>query len=91
MLFIDYSLAFNNIVSNQIKCIYIALRTSADIVPSKLITKLGAMGLNTSLCNWILDFLTGQIQVLRVGKITVPTLTLNMGKRGRQARPQPNH
>ena len=29
------------------------------IVPSKLITKLRTLGLNTSLCNWILDFLTG--------------------------------
>ena len=29
------------------------------IVPSKLITKLRILGLNTSLCNWILDFLTG--------------------------------
>jgi hypothetical protein len=29
------------------------------IVPSKLITKLRTLGLNTSLYNWILDFLTG--------------------------------
>ena len=29
------------------------------IVPSKLITKLRTLGLNTSLCNWILDFLAG--------------------------------
>jgi hypothetical protein len=29
------------------------------IVPTKLITKLRTLGLNTSLCNWILDFLTG--------------------------------
>ena len=28
------------------------------IVPTKLITKLRTLGLNTSLCNWILDFLT---------------------------------
>ena len=28
------------------------------IVPSKLINKLRILGLNTSLCNWILDFLT---------------------------------
>jgi hypothetical protein len=28
------------------------------IVPSKLITKLSFLALNTSLCNWILDFLT---------------------------------
>ena len=30
------------------------------IVPSKLITKLRNLGLNTSLCNWILVFLTGR-------------------------------
>jgi hypothetical protein len=28
------------------------------IVPKKLITKLRTLGQNTSLCNWILDFLT---------------------------------
>ena len=41
MLFIDYSSAFNTIVS------------------SKLITKQRTLRLNVSLCNWILDFLTG--------------------------------
>jgi hypothetical protein len=40
MLFIDYSSAFDTIVS------------------SKLIIKLGALGLNPALCNWVLDFLT---------------------------------
>jgi hypothetical protein len=39
-------------------------------VPSKLITKLRILGLNTSLCNWILDFLTGRPQVVRVGSNT---------------------
>jgi hypothetical protein len=29
------------------------------IVTSKLITKLRNLGLNTTLCNWILDFLNG--------------------------------
>jgi hypothetical protein len=28
------------------------------ILPFKLIIKLGALGLNTTLCNWVLDFLT---------------------------------
>ena len=37
------------------------------IVLSKLITKLRTLGLNTSLCNWILDFLTGRPQVVRIG------------------------
>ena len=37
------------------------------IVPSKLITKLRTLRQNTSLCNWILDFLMGRPQVVRVG------------------------
>ena len=48
-------------------------------VPSKLITKLRILGLNTSLCNWILDFLTGRPQVVRVGSNTSATLILNTG------------
>jgi hypothetical protein len=58
MLFIDYSSAFNTIVS------------------SKLINRLRNLGLNTSLCNWILDFLTGHPQVVRVGNNTSATLIL---------------
>ena len=47
------------------------------IVPSKLITKLRNLGLDTSLCNWILDFQTGHPQVVRVGSNTSATLILN--------------
>jgi hypothetical protein len=43
------------------------------IVPSKLITKLRILGLNTSLCNWILDFLSGHTQVVKVGNNTSAT------------------
>ena len=49
------------------------------IVPSKLITKLRIRGLNTSLCNWILNFLTGRHQEVRVGSNTSATLILNTG------------
>ena len=49
------------------------------IVHSKLITKLRTLGLNTSLCNWILDFLTGHPQVVRVVNNTFATLILNTG------------
>ena len=52
---------------------------SNTIVPSKLITKLRTLGLNTSLCNWILDFLTGRPQVVRVGNNTSSMLILNTG------------
>ena len=49
------------------------------IVPSKLITKLRTLGLNTSLCNWILDFLMRCPQVVKVGNKTSATLIRNTG------------
>ena len=49
------------------------------LVSSKLINKLRTLGLNTSLFNWILDFLTGHPQVVRVGNNTSATLILNTG------------
>ena len=49
------------------------------IVPLKLITKLRTLGINSSLCNWILDILTGRSPVVRVGNTTSATLILNTG------------
>ena len=49
------------------------------IVHSKIIPKLRTLGLNIFLCNWILDFLTGRPQVVRVGNNTSATLILNTG------------
>ena len=49
------------------------------IVPTKLIIKLRTLGLNTSLCNWILDFLMGRPKVVRVGNNTSAMLILNTG------------
>jgi hypothetical protein len=40
------------------------------IVPSKPIIKLEALGLNPAPCNWVLDFLTGRPQVVKVGNNT---------------------
>jgi hypothetical protein len=53
--------------------------TFNTIVPTKLTTKVKTLGLNTSLCNWILDFLMGRSQVVRVGNNTSATLILNTG------------
>ena len=44
------------------------------MLPSNRVTKLMALGLNSSLCNWVLDFLTGRPQVVRVGNNTSVTL-----------------
>ena len=59
------------------------------IVPSKLISKLRTLKLNTSLCNWILDFLTGRPQVVRVGCNTSATLILKTGSPPGVSAPSP--
>ncbi len=49
------------------------------IVPATLVAKLQTLGLNRSLRSWILDFLTGRSQVVRMGNNTSSPLTLNTG------------
>jgi len=49
------------------------------IIPSKLITKLSDLGINASLCNWVLDFLTNRPQSVRLENHTSSTLILNTG------------
>ena len=45
------------------------------IVPSKLVIKLETLGLDPALCNWVLDFLTGRPQVVRVcNNISTPLI-----------------
>ncbi len=46
-------------------------------VPFKLITKLRDLVLNTAICDWILNFLTGRPQAVGIGTTTSSTLTLN--------------
>ncbi|KAI2650871.1 putative RNA-directed DNA polymerase from transposon BS [Labeo rohita] len=49
------------------------------INPQQLINKVNLLGLNTSLCNWILDFLTGRPQSVCVSHNTSSTTTLSTG------------
>ncbi|KAK1804908.1 hypothetical protein P4O66_019284, partial [Electrophorus voltai] len=49
------------------------------IVSQHLIGKLSLLGLNTSLCNWILDFLAGRPQSVQIGSSTSNTTTLSTG------------
>ncbi|KAI3362648.1 hypothetical protein L3Q82_001632 [Scortum barcoo] len=42
-------------------------------------TYLRDLGLNSALCDWILNFLTGRPQAVRMGSTTSSTLTLNTG------------
>ncbi|KAI4899457.1 hypothetical protein NFI96_006054 [Prochilodus magdalenae] len=45
----------------------------------QLISKLSQLGISTSLCNWILDFLTDRPQSVKLDKLFSSTITLNTG------------
>ncbi len=60
-------------------CSWIIVRHLTPLVPATLVAKLQSLGLNRFLCSWILDFLTGRSQVVRMGNNTSSPLTLNTG------------
>ena len=49
------------------------------IIPRKLFNKLIHMGIERSLCMWILDFLQDRPQSVKIGKQTSKEITLNVG------------
>ena len=50
------------------------------MVPCKLVINLETLGLDPTLCNWVLDFLTGRPpQVVKVGNNISTPLILNTG------------
>uniref|UniRef100_A0A669BQX1 Reverse transcriptase domain-containing protein n=1 Tax=Oreochromis niloticus TaxID=8128 RepID=A0A669BQX1_ORENI len=64
----------------HVRMLYIDFSSAFNtIIPQQLIGKLSLLGLNTSLCNWILDFLTGRPQSVRIRNCTSSTTTLSTG------------
>ncbi|KAK3535371.1 hypothetical protein QTP70_011131 [Hemibagrus guttatus] len=61
--------------------VQIALQTSAfhTMIPQRLIKKLSLLGASTSLCDWILDFLTGRPQSGQIANKISSTTTLSTG------------
>ncbi len=56
---------------NYVRLLFIDYSSAFNtIVPTKLAVKLSDLGLNTSLCDWIQDFLTARPQVVKVGQFT---------------------
>ena len=49
------------------------------IPPNRLFQKLLDMGVHTSLCRWVLDFLSDRTQRVKVGELVSSPLTLNVG------------
>ncbi len=65
---------------NYVRLLFIDYSSAFNtIVPTKLAVKLSDLGLNTSLCDWIQDFLTARPQVVNVGQFTSNSITLNIG------------
>ncbi len=65
---------------NYVRLLFIDYSSAFNtIVPSKLASKLIDLGLNSLLCDWILNFLTGRPQVVKVGQFTSNSITLNVG------------
>ncbi len=65
---------------NYVRLLFIDYSSAFNtIVPTKLAVKLSDLGLNSSLCDWIQDFLTARPQVVKVGQFTSNSITLNIG------------
>ncbi len=65
---------------NYVRLLFIDYSSAFNtIVLIKLPFKLTDLSLNTSLCDWIQDFLTGRPQVVKVGQFTSNSITLNVG------------
>ncbi len=65
---------------NYVRLLFIDYSSAFNtIVPTRLAVKLSDLGLNTSLCDWIQDFLTARPQVVKVGQFTSNSITLNIG------------
>ncbi|XP_059211842.1 E3 ubiquitin-protein ligase TRIM39-like [Centropristis striata] len=69
-----------DIKDSHVKMLFLDFSSAFNtIIPQQLIQKLDCLGLNTSLCNWLLDFLTGRPQAVQVGSNASGTITLNTG------------
>ncbi len=65
---------------NYVRLLFIDYSSAFNtIVPIKLAIKLTDLGLNSSLCDWIQDVLTGRPQVVKMGQFTSNSITLYIG------------
>ncbi len=65
---------------NYVRLLFIDYSSAFNTkVPIKLAVKLTDLGLNSSLCDWIQDFLTGTPQVVKMGQFTSNSITLIIG------------
>uniref|UniRef100_A0A669BZP0 Reverse transcriptase domain-containing protein n=1 Tax=Oreochromis niloticus TaxID=8128 RepID=A0A669BZP0_ORENI len=66
--------------NTYVRMLFVDLSSAFNTVhPHKLVNKLSNLGLSSSLCSWILDFLSNRPQNVRMGEHTTSTLILNVG------------
>ncbi|KAK3545619.1 hypothetical protein QTP70_008237 [Hemibagrus guttatus] len=63
--------------NTYIRMLFIDSSAFNTVIPSKLIAKLSDLGICTSICSWIMDFITNRIQSVRSGNHISSTLILN--------------
>ncbi len=56
--------------NTNVRMLFVDYSSAFNTMPSTLVAKLQTLGLNRSLCSWILDFLTGRSQVVRMDNNT---------------------
>ncbi|KAI3361850.1 hypothetical protein L3Q82_002181 [Scortum barcoo] len=62
------------------------------IIPQTLVQKLTTLGLSSTLCNWVLDFLTDRPQSVRIHDVSSSSISLSTGSpQGLCAEPPPVH
>ncbi len=79
-MFKVYSTGIYGKNGNYVRLLFINYSSAFNtIVPTKLAVKLSDLGITSSLCDWIQDFLTARPQVVKVGQFTFNSITLNIG------------
>ena len=76
-LFLEVSTSHTHLSSGR-GCVAICLQ-SQQVIPHKLTDKPSALGLHLTLCDWLLDFLTGRPQSVRIGNRTSASMITNIG------------
>ncbi|KAK1802089.1 hypothetical protein P4O66_004432 [Electrophorus voltai] len=64
---------------NYVNMLFVDYSSAFNTIIPSLLTKLEDLGLHTSLCDWISNFLTDRPQSVRVGNCASSTLTLSNG------------
>uniref|UniRef100_A0A3B1IGX3 Reverse transcriptase domain-containing protein n=1 Tax=Astyanax mexicanus TaxID=7994 RepID=A0A3B1IGX3_ASTMX len=77
---LHYSLSHLETKDSYIRMLFVDYSSAFNtVIPHKLTHKLSTLSLHPSLCNWLLDFLTGRPQSVRIGNRTSASITTYTG------------